>query len=230
MSESVKFSAAEAAMAIRHTAGRLGAALTVLAGIALPVSADAATAPQPARLSPDEKVLVSQIEGYLNGISTVEAGFVQMSAQGQYAKGRLYLQRPGRMRFEYEPPTPYLLVSDGTWFIYVDQELEQVTYLPLKKTPAGLLLREDFSFSDGLVVTGMETRTSTVRVDVVDAERPEAGRVSLTFVRRPLSLKSWTVHDAQGQRIQVTLIDPRYGNPLDKSLFRFVNRFERRER
>ena len=220
-------------MAISHAAGRLGAVLAVLAvlaGIALPAPADAAAAPQAARLGPDDKILVSQIEAYLNGISTVEAGFVQMSAQGQYAKGRLYLQRPGRMRFEYEPPTPYLLVSDGTWFIYVDQELEQVTYLPLSKTPADLLLRENFSFSEGLVVTAIEKRPSTVRVDVVDADRPEAGRVTLTFVRRPLSLKSWTVHDQQGQRIQVTLVDPRYGGPLDKSLFRFVNRFEKRER
>ena len=217
-------------MAISHAARRLGAVLAALAFVALAAPADAATAPQPARLGPDDKILVSQIEAYLNGISTVEAGFVQMSAQGQYAKGRLYLQRPGRMRFEYEPPTPYLLVSDGTWFIYVDQELEQVTYLPLSKTPADLLLRDHFSFSEGLVVTGIETRAATVRVDVVNAEQPEAGRVTLTFVRRPLSLKSWTVHDPQGQRIQVTLVDPRYGAPLDKSLFRFINRFDRPER
>lgn len=217
-------------MGIRQSAGRVGAALTLLVMAAAPTPAIAAAAPQATRLSPEDKILVSQIEGYLNGITTVEAGFVQMSAQGQYAKGRLYLQRPGRMRFEYEPPTPYLLVSDGTWFIYVDQELEQVTYLPLKKTPADLLLREGISFSDGLIVTAIEKRPSTVRVDVVDADQPEAGRVTLTFVRRPLSLKSWTVHDQQGQRIQVTLIDPRYGKPLDKSLFRFVNQFERRER
>jgi len=217
-------------MGLRHAAGRLGAIMALLAIAIAPVSADATAAPQPAKLSPEDRVLVGQIEDYLNDISTVEAGFVQMTAQGQYAKGRLYLQRPGRMRFEYEPPTPYLLVSDGTWFIYVDQELEQVTYLPLSKTPADLLLRENFSFSEGLVVTAIEKRPSTVRVDVVDADRPEAGRVTLTFVRRPLSLKSWTVHDPQGQRIQVTLVDPRYGGPLDKSLFRFINRFDRPER
>ncbi len=217
-------------MGIRRAAVRLGAALVVPVLAVAWGAATAATTPQPARLSPDEKVLIGQIEEYLNSITTVEAGFVQMTAQGQYAKGRLYLQRPGRMRFEYEPPSPYLLVSDGTWFIYVDQELEQVTYLPLSKTPAGLLLRKDFAFTEGLVVTGMETRPSTVRVDIVDAERPDAGRVTLTFVRRPLSLRSWTVHDPQGQRIQVTLVDPKYGAPLDRSLFRFINRFERRER
>lgn len=204
--------------------------LGLLALAAGPALADAPEPPQAARLSPEDKVLISQIEKYLNGITTVEAGFVQMSAQGRYAKGKLWLERPGRMRFEYEPPVPYLLVSDGTWFIYVDQELEQVTYLPLNKTPADLLLREDFSFSNGLVVTALEKRPSTVRVEVVDAQRPDAGRVTLTLVRRPMSLRSWTVHDPQGQRIQVTLIDPKYGAPLDKSLFRFVNRFDRPSR
>lgn len=217
-------------MGIRHAARRLAVTLCLLGLAATSAAADADSAPQPARLSPEDQILLSQIEAYLNGITTVEAGFVQMSAQGHYAKGRFYLRRPGRMRFEYEPPTPYLLVADGTWFIYVDQELEQVTYLPLSKTPADLLLRENFSFSEGLVVTGLEKRPSTVRVDVVDANRQDAGRVTLTLIRRPLSLKSWTVHDPQGQRIQVTLVDPKYGAPLDNSLFRFINRFERPER
>ena len=71
---------------------------------------------------------------------------------------------------------------------------------------------------------------STVRVEVVDVDQPDAGRVTLAFVRQPLSLKSWTVHDPQGQRIQVTLVDARYGNPLDRSLFQFVNSFEKPER
>jgi len=218
-------------MGISRTLRRLATALCLLGIAAVPAAADATgdndTTPRAARLSPEDQVLISQIEAYLNGITTVEAGFVQLTAQGQYAKGRFFLQRPGHMRFEYEPPTPYLLVADGTWFIYVDQELEQVTYLPLNKTPAGLLLRENFSFSEGLVVTGIEKRPYTVRVEVIDANRPEAGRVTLTLTRRPLSLRSWTVHDPQGQRIQVTLVDPKYGAPLDKSLFRFVNRFDR---
>lgn len=215
-------------MGIRRIVGRIAAAAALLACAA--ASAGAAATPEPARLSPEDKLLVSQIEDYLNDITTVEAGFVQMTAQGGFAKGRLYLQRPGRMRFEYEPPTPYLLVSDGTWFIYVDQELEQVTYLPLKKTPAYLLLREGFSFSDGLVITRIEQNRSTVRVEVVDVDQPDTGRVTLTFQRQPLSLKSWTVHDPQGQRVQVTLVDPRYGSPLDKSLFQFVNTFKKPER
>lgn len=209
---------------VRSTAACAGALLALLV---LATSA-AAAEPEPLRLSSEDKVLLSQVEEYLNGITTVEAGFVQMSAMGSYAKGRMYLQRPGRMRFEYEPPTPYLLVADGTWFIYVDQELEQVTYLPLKKTPADFLLRKKISFSDGVVVTAIERTISTVRIEMADLDEPDAGRVILAFVRRPLSLKSWTVHDPQGQRTRVTLVDPRYGKPLDKALFQYVNKFRQK--
>lgn len=193
------------------------------------VAAAMAGAPQPVSLTSDQKAMVSRIEAFVNDITTVESSFVQMSGNGGFARGTLYLQRPGRMRFEYEPPIPYLLVSDGTFFIYVDNELEQVTYLPLSQTPANLLLRKNFSLSDGLILTGFKEEGSFVRVEVADSGDPDLGRVTLTFNRNPLSLKSWTVLDPQAQRIQVTLVDPRYGEKLDKSLFVYVNRFERRK-
>ena len=225
MSESAKSSAAEAwRSASRAAAVLLGLALAVLAG-----PAEAAPAPQPIALSPEDQALVGNIEDYLNGITTVEASFVQVTADGAFARGKFYLSRPGRMRFEYDPPAPYLLVSDGTWFIYIDRELEQATYLPLKKTPADLLLRENLKFNDGLVITGFERKTSTLRIEVTDQRDPDLGQVSLTFVRQPLTLKSWTVKDAQGQRIQVTLVNPLYGGALDAALFRYVNTTPKRQ-
>lgn len=215
------------AAAIRRTADRLRAAALVL-GLAVGAGAALAnTDPPPAALDQRDKALVKDIEDFLNGITTLEAGFVQLTASGSYAKGRLYLKRPGRMRFEYDPPVPYLLVSDGTWFIYVDKQLEQVTYLPLRKTPADLLLRADFSFADGLVITRLERSAGTVQIDVVDEDDPDLGRVTMTFIRDPLTLRSWTVRDQQGQRIQVTLMNPLYGLRLDNDLFRFVNTFDR---
>jgi len=214
------------AAAIRSSLGILALAI-VLALTGAP--AVMAGTPQPVSLTTQQKALVSRIEAFVNDITTVEANFVQMSGNGGFARGTLYLHRPGRMRFEYEPPIPYLLVSDGTFFIYVDNELEQVTYLPLSKTPANLLLRKNFSLSEGLILTGFKEEGSVVRVEVADSENPDLGRVTLTFNRNPLSLKSWTVLDPQAQRIQVTLVDPRYGEKLDKSLFTYVNRFERRK-
>ena len=205
------------------------AMLAIAAALLLPAAPAArAEAPKPLALTTEQKALVSKIETFVNNITTIEAGFVQMSGSGGFARGTLYLQRPGRMRFEYEPPVPYLLVSDGTFFIYVDNELEQVTYLPLSQTPANLLLRKNFSLSDGLTLTGFKEEGSVVKVEVADSDNPDLGRVTLTFNRDPLSLKSWTVLDPQAQRIQVTLVDPLYGKKLDRSLFVYVNRFVRR--
>ena len=224
MSASAKSCRVEAA--IRFLLGLLAVAGALL--LANPPVAQAAGS-QPVTLTTEQKALVSKIEAFVNGITTIEAGFVQMSGSGGFARGTLYLQRPGRMRFEYEPPVPYLLVSDGTFFIYVDSELEQVTYLPLSQTPANFLLRKDFSLSDGLILTGFQEEGSVVKVEVVDSGNPDLGRVTLTFNRDPLSLKSWTVLDPQAQRIQVTLVDPQYGKKLDRSLFVYVNRFDRRK-
>lgn len=224
MSANAKSCRVEAA--IKYSLGLL----VVAAALLMLAAPDArAAAPKPVTLTTEQKALVSRIETFVNNITTVEAGFVQMSGNGGFARGTLYLQRPGRMRFEYEPPVPYLLVSNGTFFIYVDKELEQVTHLPLSKTPAHLLLRENFSLSDGLVLTGFKEEGSVVKIEVGDSEYSDLGRVTLTFNRDPLSLKSWTVLDPQAQRIQVTLINPLYGKKLDKSLFVYVNKFDHRK-
>ncbi len=224
MSANAKSWRAEAA--IRFSLGILAVAVALLLAAMPPARA---AAPRPVTLTTEQQALVSKIEAFVNDITTIEADFVQMSGDGGFARGTLYLQRPGRMRFEYEPPVPYLLVSDGTFFIYVDNELEQVTYLPLSQTPADLLLRENFSLAEGLILTGFKEEGSVVKVEVADSGKPDLGRVTLTFNRDPLSLKSWTVLDPQAQRIQVTLVNPLYGKKLDRSLFVYVNRFDRRK-
>ncbi len=190
--------------------------------------AGAATEPRALTLSPEEQVLVQRIEDYLNAITTLESRFVQISANGGFAKGKFYMHRPGRMRFEYDPPAPYLLVADGVWFIYVDKELEQVTYLPLKKTPANLLLRENFSFTEDLVITGLDRTAGAIHITVVDSTEPDTGQVTLTFNEEPLSLRSWVVRDQLGQRVQVTLTESRFGVKLDSALFTYAKPVQRR--
>ena len=93
-----------------------------------------------------------------------------------------------------------------------------------------MLLRENFSLSEGLILTGFKEEGSVVKVEVADSGEPDLGRLTLTFNRNPLSLKSWTVLDPQAQRIQVTLVNPLYGKRLDRSLFVYVNRFDRRKK
>ena len=93
---------------------------------ALLVAADAS----PSGLSVDEKITVKRVEKYLNELFTLKSRFLQATSTGNYTEGTLYLSRPGKMRIEYDPPAQLLIVADGTWLIYNDIELDQITHLP----------------------------------------------------------------------------------------------------
>ena len=84
---------------------------------------------------------LDRIERYLNSLQTLQSKFVQNNPDGSHALGTLYLQRPGRMRFEYDPPTPIRLYATGNFFIHVDMELEQASHYPLNETPANFILK-----------------------------------------------------------------------------------------
>ena len=156
---------------------------------------------QPAQLSPNDFINVQRIEDYLNNITTARARFRQkVSATGDVADGSLYIQRPGRMRVEYDPPVPMLVVSDGTFLIYYDRDLEQVTYLPLSSTPASVVLTGDnIDLQAGdLMITGFEQHENIFRLTLVLRADPKAGSITLVFDFNPMHLTMWSITDAQG--------------------------------
>ena len=169
---------------------------------------------------------IDRIESYLNTLRTLEARFVQNNPDGGFAQGKLYLHRPGRMRFIYDPPVPLQLYADGNLLIHVDTDLEQVSHYPLDETPAHFLLRADISLRKGLTVKRYEHANKVVRVELVDGTNPDIGSVMLTFSDAPLQLRSWTITDAQGLQTELALVDARFGGQLDPGLFRFTDTFE----
>lgn len=168
---------------------------------------------------------IDRIETYLNTLRTLEARFVQNNPDGSFAQGKLYLHRPGRMRFVYDPPVPLQLYADGNLLIHVDTELEQVSHYPLDETPAHFLLRADISLRKGLTVKRYEHADKVVRIELVDEKNPDIGSVMLTFSDAPLQLRSWTITDAQGLRTELALVDARFGGKLDPELFQFTDTF-----
>jgi outer membrane lipoprotein-sorting protein len=199
----------------------------VLAALAAVPSA-AIAAPRPVALSTEQQAELQKLADYLNGIRTMTARFTQYSENGGVAEGRLYLDRPGRMRFEYDPPSPILLVADGNFVIYFDKSLQQTSYLPIGSTPAWFLLRNDIRLGGDVTVTGYEHTPGAIRVTLVQTKDPDAGAVTLTFSDRPLELKQWSLIDAQGKRTTVALTDVKLGVPLDKKLFVFKEPEKRR--
>ncbi|MCB2102012.1 MAG: outer membrane lipoprotein carrier protein LolA [Rhodobacterales bacterium] len=186
------------------------------------LTAAPAGAVEPHKMTAADKADVARVESYLNGLVTLESRFLQASSNGGFAEGTLYLNRPGRMRIQYDPPSPILMVADGRFLIYYDKKLEQVSYLGLDSTPAGILLDDTVSLSDGrVIITGMERGKGTLNISLVRAEDPLSGHLTLTFEEKPLALKKWFVVDAQGLVTTVSLLDPHTGVTLDPDLFRF---------
>lgn len=167
-------------------------------------------------------------EAYLNSVTTLKARFVQVNPDGGNYDGDLYISRPGRMRLVYDPPTPMLMVADGKFLIYVDTQMNDASHLDLNETPAGLILKENLSFSDPSVkLLGVKRGPGTLEITAAMAKDPGAGRLTLVFSEAPFELRQWRVVDAQNKEVVVTLENAQKGVALDRSLFRYDARAAR---
>lgn len=196
----------------------LCAALLTLA--APPPAPAVQPAAQTAALSPDDVATLGRVERYLNDIKTLQGRFVQTSSNGAYAEGAVYLDRPGHMRFDYDPPTPVLIIANGLSLLYYDEELKEATFLPLWETPLWFLIREEVRFDKNVEIVGIEEALGTLRITLRDADSPDSGEVTLVFADNPLALRKWEVVDPQGIQTQVSLVNPVYGEKVDPDLFK----------
>jgi len=186
-------------------------ALLLLALVmALPGAAAVAQAPAPPNSTAEAANAIEQIESYLNSIQSLQGRFVQSTSRGSRAEGTFAMVRPGRIRFDYDPPEPTLLVADGMNFVIYDRELERATMVPLSRTPLWLLLRERIDLEDGLDILEVHEDEEYLAVLLRQTDAPEEGTIELVFSRDPLELRLWEVVDAQGVRTQVGLRDLDY--------------------
>jgi len=168
---------------------------------------------------------IEKVQDYLNAISTLRARFMQVTSQGNFAQGEFMLARPGRMRIDYDPPVPVLIVSDGTLVMYKDEELDQLSYVPLSTLPASMFIGETVNFfGDDLLITDFEHEKGALRLTLQRSEDPMEGSLTLVFSTAPLALKKWSVIDAQGITTTVSLLGPGFGEALDDDMFKVENR------
>lgn len=208
----------------RHT-GLLLAAAVAVSGIlfSFSVTGRDALAADAAQLTPEDQGDIKRVEDLLGGIRTLRSQFLQSNPDGSLARGTFYLQRPGKMRIEYDPPNRNYIVSDG-WFVYFwDDELQQQSNAPLGSTIADLILRDNLRLSGDLNVMDVRRGPGSLEVEVAEAKDPGKGRLTLVFEDSPLRLRKWRVLDAQGMTTEVALMNPQIGLPLDRSLFVFHN-------
>jgi outer membrane lipoprotein-sorting protein len=181
----------------------------------------ALAAPAPAVLSTQDTLELQRIAAYLNGIRTMTARFQQIANNGGLTTGQVWVARPGRMRFEYEPPNAITLLADSTSVYYRDKQLNQTSKYDLRSTPAWFFLRDPISFGADVIVTRFEHAGAVARVTVVETEQPDAGSLTLVLSENPLTLRQWTVVDQQAKTTTVTLSGLQFGMALDPKLFQY---------
>ena len=220
MSANGKFS--PATIISRHRRGlTLGIFATFAAFVVIASSYPASAVERPLT-DPEAVGEMNRIETYLNGIKSIKSRFIQINPDGSAWNGDLYVRRPGKFRFEYDPPIPHLLIANGSWFFHVDRALQETNVIPLVKTPAQFLVQENISLKKDFTIKKFEQMPGILQISMVTRDNPDLGEVTLTFSDKPLELRKWTVRDLQDNVTQITLQNTRYGVNLNADLFKYV--------
>ena len=162
---------------------------------------------------------LTRISNYLNGIGTMQGTFVQVGPDGDLSEGTFYMRRPGRIRFEYNPPNPTLIIADGFWVAVYDTIDKTYDRFPLSETPLDLLLRDRVDLRQNKAVRSIERTAGQLRVKAVDPSAPEQGSITMIFSSNPLELNQWIVIDGQGLATTVALSKVKRNVKLKNDLF-----------
>lgn len=195
---------------MKRLATGLAAGLMML-GTAVPVAA--------------EKLSLGEISQYLNSFQTASGEFTQINDDGTISTGQIYIKRPGRVRFEYDPPDQTLVVADGDTVGVIDPKSNTGTEgYPLHRTPLKIILARNVDFSRARMVTGHASDGKTTTVRAQDPDNPEYGSIELVFTGAPVELRQWVVNDSGGSRTTVVLGELNTGVRLANDRFRIPGR------
>lgn len=169
-----------------------------------------------------EKLSLNELSSYLNSFRTAQTKFTQIADDGTVSTGTLYISRPGKMRFEYDPPNQsYVIADHGAIGIFdAKGDPEPETY-PLNKTPLKIILARTVNLARANMVTGHREDGPSTIVKAQDPANPEYGYIELVFTGNPTQLRQWVVHDDSGSATTVVLGDMKTGMSLASRLFDF---------
>lgn len=184
-----------------------------------------AVAAQPALA---DKLSLAQMSAYLNGLTTAEAGFTQLNADGSMSEGRVLIQRPGRMRFEYAAEATLVLASGGQLAIFDSKSNQPPEQYPLSRTPLNLILGNDIDLARARMVVGHGEDGGLTTVTALDPEHPEYGTLTMAFSSDPVALAQWTVVDETGNQTTVILDNLTTGQKYSPSTFSITSEMDRR--
>ena len=175
-----------------------------------------------------QRALIDRINMYLMSVQTMIGDFVQVGPDGRRTEGKVYLQKPGRIRFEYNPPSPIELVADGNSVVIRDRKLDTQDLYPLSQTPLRFLLADRIDLLRETNVVSVSADDTFVSL-LLEEKHTLGGthKVLLMFSAKDTQLRQWTVTDPQGYDTTVALYNLDLGKKLDPSMF--VINYERKE-
>ena len=175
------------------------------------------------RMALAQNAVVDAVNTYLTGLTTMIAPFTQESSDGSVATGLFYLDKPGKMRFEYDPPSPALIITDGEVLaIYDKKSTRSAQVYPQSSTPLSLLTRNDIDVTQSKFVRLIETRNGQIQVVLFDPEHTDRGTMRLIFDQNPMELRQWVITEGNGLESVVRLGRLTKNISIDPFLFSVV--------
>ncbi|HZP70057.1 MAG TPA: outer membrane lipoprotein carrier protein LolA [Pseudolabrys sp.] len=173
------------------------------------------------KLTPDQRAIVERVNAYLSSVQTLTGNFVQIGPDGSRTQGDFYISKPGRVRFEYDDPSPIELIADGSSVVVRDRRLATQDVYPLSQTPLRFLLAERVDLTKDTHLVSVYADDVFVTV-VVEEKNGIVGtsRLMIMFSAKDMQLKQWTVTDPQGYDTTVAVYNLDSSKRPDPSLFK----------
>ena len=202
----------------------------VLAGVLQPALLPVAQAAKVNALevTPEIQDAASRINAYFNSFQTLKGEFVQTGAKGRSTRGVMHISKPGKLRFEYEPPNPLLIASDGKWLTIKNKAKEKGDQVPLASTPMRLIVASKLNLLAEASVVQFEQVNGVTTMGLVDKKGSLAGQIYLVFDDTKNELLQWIIVDGKGQRTTVELSNLEKDVKINPKLFNVtINRDKR---
>ena len=188
------------------------------AGLAISVP-QIALASQLLQITEEQAGSIQQINDYINGFKNLQGDFTQISPKGNVSRGVFFISKPGKMRFEYAPPNPFLIVADGKWLTIKNRAKEKGDQFPLSETPLRLVLGNEVDLLRDTNILGFEESEGLTTVTLEDKEGVLGGQLILVFDQNQKALQQWVIIDSKGRRTTVSLENIVGGVSPDPQLF-----------
>jgi outer membrane lipoprotein-sorting protein len=174
-----------------------------------------------AAITPAQRAQVDKASAYLSSLQQLVGNFVQIGPDGSRVKGEFYIQKPGRIRFEYDPPSPIQIIADGESVIVRDRKLATQDLYPLSGTPLRYLLSERIDLLRETNVVGVRADDTFVTI-VIEERQPLVGtsRLVMMLGAKDYQLKQWTITDPQGYDTTVAVSNLDRSKRPDPDMFK----------